>query len=385
VSDLLLDSPGSAAADGTQVKRTADELDDLLCRLFADCKSLIVKPVIPGLSHAKILWVQPFLSLGGARPVIVKFGGVAEITEELRRYERYIEPFVGGIHSTVVLDQGRTSHLGGIKYSLVNTTYEQIQHFGKFYTSSDVEAIKVACDRLFFDTCQHWYESPGRTTPCDLTEEYQRLLKFAPDRLQRVLATDLSDIESADDIIFPDLLGGRAFPNPVRALAQQPQIMATYRCITHGDFNQNNILLDASKHAWLIDFERTGLSHYLRDVAQLDAIIRIQLMPPESASLEERLELEEALSAIMSLNSEESLETESKFKNPHVAKAYRLSLHLRDIARKLVPHNLNHDPTEYAAAQFYTTLNMVKFSWLPMIQRKHALISACLMIDHIQN
>jgi DNA-binding response OmpR family regulator len=384
VKDLALGDPPLAPRDSAQAERAVRELEDLLCRLFSDSDSIIAKPLIPGLSHAKVMWVKPFFDLGGARPVIVKFGSIGEIKEELHRYEQYVKRYIVGVHSTVVLDQRRTSRIGGVAYSLVNTADEQIQHFGKFHAASDIEDIKFALERLFFDTCQPWYENPGRTVPCNLAEEYQALLKFSPDRILRALASELDIVEDSGNITFPDLPDSRTFANPVHAMVRQNMTVGTYRCITHGDFNPNNILVDTNKQTWLIDFERTCESHYLRDVAQLDAVMRVQLLPPESASLEERLQLEEALTSTMTYDNQKRLETKPQFKSSQVAKAFELSVYLQDIARRLVPQLLHDDPAEYAAAQFYTTLNMVKFAWLPMIQRKHALISACLMADHIQ-
>src|SRR3712207_7483701 len=59
---------------------------------------------------------------------------------------------------------------------------------------------------------------------------------------------------------------------------------------SHGDFNPQNILVDAAHHPWLIDFMRTGPGHILRDVALLESATRIYLMAPDDASLNERLE-----------------------------------------------------------------------------------------------
>ncbi len=61
--------------------------------------------------------------------------------------------------------------------------------------------------------------------------------------------------------------------------------MRTYLCITHGDFNQRNLLVDSNDHVWMLDFQETGEGHILRDLAMLDSVIRFQLLSAKEAKL----------------------------------------------------------------------------------------------------
>ena len=49
---------------------------------------------------------------------------------------------------------------------------------------------------------------------------------------------------------------------------------------------------------WMIDFQETGQSHILRDIAMFDSVVRFQLLTAEEATLRERLSLEKALCSI---------------------------------------------------------------------------------------
>ena len=113
-------------------KRMAAELDDLLCRLFNQAKSVLVQPLVPGQSGTGVLRAQPFYITGGGRAVIVKFGAVDKIEEEHHNFKKFIQPFVGGGRNTTVLDLSRTAHLGGIIYSLLGVSNDQLEDLGSF-------------------------------------------------------------------------------------------------------------------------------------------------------------------------------------------------------------------------------------------------------------
>jgi CheY-like chemotaxis protein len=111
--------------DETRVKRgsslqqvLASELDDLLCRLFSEAHSLLVRPLTPGRSGARVLLIQPFYTSGGAQPVIVKFGDAQQIDMEYHRFQKHIQPFIGGGQSTTIRNMRRSRRLGGIVYSV---------------------------------------------------------------------------------------------------------------------------------------------------------------------------------------------------------------------------------------------------------------------------
>src|SRR5205085_11443565 len=100
--------------------------------------SIMVRLLPPGRSGTGILQVQPFYATGGGHAVIVKFGDVDKIEHEYHNFKRYVQPFIGGGRNTTVLDMRRTLHLGGIIYSLLGTTYDQLTEFGQFYRDADV-------------------------------------------------------------------------------------------------------------------------------------------------------------------------------------------------------------------------------------------------------
>ncbi len=377
--------------NGTRVKRgstlqiqVVDELDDLLCRLFHEAQSVLVRPVTPGQSGTGVLRVQPFFTTGGGgHEVIVKFGDFRKVEEEYHNFKQYVQPFLGGGRNTTVLGLRHTSHLGGIIYSLLGTTHDQLLDFGDFYRRADMIQIRDTLDRLFRETCGIWYASHGNLQPLDLTDEYQRLFSYSPERLEQVLSDQLKTVEGKQHLHFRNLKGECTFTNPFLATIGQKFVRPTYVCTTHGDFNQHNLLVDHTGHTWLIDFQGTGRSHILRDVAMLDSAVRFQLLAAEEATLEERLYMEEALCGIDRFSQVEQLATRFSTENPALAKIYATIVHLRSWAWKLVQQNPSDDMSEYYIALLYSAMNTLRFSSLSSGQREHAVLCASLLADRL--
>lgn len=373
--------------DGKRVKRStqeqerlAVELDDLLCRLFHDAESVVISPLSTGKSGAGVLLIQPFYSHGGGRSAVVKFGDVRQISDEQAKFKKFVRPFVGGGRSTTVIASRRTPRLGGIVYSLVGDSGGQLANFEGFYRSSSGPQICEALDRLFLDTCGAWYESPGKLKPLDLTAHYCEWLGLTPQSLEWAL-DGLKSVQGKEKLHFQTLSASvrRPFPNPLQFFPGTPIVLPTYEIITHGDLNPQNVLLDDAGQSWLIDFQATGPGHVLRDVAEMDVAIRIQLLGPSEATLDERLALEEALCRPESYAQLAELAADSS--NPAVEKARAICVHLRTLAGRLLARHTSSDLTEYYVATLFCALPMMRFSFLGTVQREHALLSACLLTE----
>jgi CheY-like chemotaxis protein len=382
-----LEIEGAYVMRGTPLhSQVTAELEDLLCRLFYEAKSLLVRPLTPGKSGAGILWAQPFYATGGGGyAVAVKFGDFHKVEQEYDNFKQYVQPFLGGGHNTTIQELRRTPRLGGIIYSLLGTTYDQLANFDEFYRRADVPQIHDALDQLFRDICGTWYASRGDLQLLDLTADYQRLLSYNLGMLERVRFDQLSSVQGKHQLYFRALKENRnrSFTNPMLAIEGESLARPTYECITHGDFHHHNLLVDSTGHIWLIDFQDTAQSHILRDVAILDSVVRFQLLMPEEATLEERLQMEEALCTIERFSQVEKLTTIFTTQNQALAKAYATVVHLRIWARKLVELNPDDDISEYYIALLYIALNTVGFSSLSPIQREHALLCGSLLVDRL--
>ena len=77
------------------------------------------------------------------------------------------------------------------------------------------------------------------------------------------------------------------------------------------------------------------------------------------------------------------LATDFPTENRELAKAYHTVVYLRGLAQRLAESNRADDISEYYVALFYYALNMTRFAALPVIQREHALLSACLLLSSL--
>lgn len=371
--------------DGSPLQdRVVTEVDDLLRRLFHDAESILVKPLMPGRSGTVVCEVRPFYpAIGGGSPLVVKLGDAQQILQEYHSFKEYVERLVRGGRCTSVHGLRRTVLLGGLIYSFLGAG-DQLENFATFYRRSEISGLTQALDQLFLTTCMDWYANANRQQLLDLTRDYQQALCFTPEKLEKAL-NQLRTIQGPDhSLYFEAVPHWQAFKNPLHAIAGKSLVFPTYTSPTHGDFNQHNLLVDSAGSIWMIDFQGTGQGHILRDLVALDAVIRFQLLTAAEATLEERLEMEQALCRITHFSQMEQLAGMFQTSNPALAKAFALVAYVRVLAgHHMVRHNPDDDFNEYYAALLYTALNTIRFKTLEQEQREHALLSACLLVDKL--
>ncbi len=367
--------------DTDMQSRLITELEDLLRRLFYRAKSVLVRPMAPGHSGTGVLWVKPFYINGGGNEVVVKFGDFQKIKNEYQNFNEYVQPYLNG-RNTTIIGFRRTTHLGGIIFSLLG---DQLENLGDFYRRADTARITATLDQLFLDTCGEWYANGSRLELLDLTTSYLHLLDLNLKFIEQIVIEQLPSVKGKQRLRFDHLKNRQLFTNPFQAIAGNLFSMTTYICITHGDFNQRNLLVDSTGHVWMLNFQGTGEGHILRDVAMLDSVIRFQLLTAEEATLHERWQLEKALCDIKQFKQIEQLSSKLTTSNPALLKAYHIVIHLRTLAGKLVALNPNKDMREYYIALLFNALHTITFSDLSPTQREHALLSASLLADCLES
>ncbi len=134
----------------------------------------------------------------------------------------------------------------------------------------------------------------------------------------------------------------------------------------------------------MIDFQNTGHGHILRDFVALDDALRLQMLTTSDATLEERLDMDQALCCIDHFSEVDQLDGGFQTDNPHLAKTYDIVVHLRKLARQVIRHNSSDDFHEYYAALLLNSLNTLRFTSLEQEQRIHALLSASLLAEKLQ-
>jgi len=363
--------------------RLIRELHHLLDSLFAQhAQEILVEVLSHGFSGTRVVKAQPFYAQGAGQQLVVKIGNLQIIKQEHENYRKYVRDFIGS-GSAVALDYQWTAHLGAISYTFLGTATHQMQEFGVFYQQASPGQVRHVLDVLFRRTCGMWYANQTLQL-LNWTEDYQQQCGYSVKQLEQKIVERLVPISQQEKLCFQSLQNSanREFINPFDGLkAVKPVIRPTYVGITHGDLNHRNILVDDTEHPWLIDFQCTRPGHILRDVTMLDTVVRLQLLRPEQATLEERLALEEAICNIKHFNQLESLRTSYATRNPALTKTWETVLHLRTLARWMIEKNPLGDISEYSFGVLYSTMNSLGFTSLEKVQCEHALLSASLLVD----
>ncbi|MEM8993995.1 MAG: response regulator [Acidobacteriota bacterium] len=356
--------------------RAGEELDDLLCRLFHEASEVVLEPLGDGRSNTQVLLAQPsYPQRGTGSPIVVKFGDARDIEDEAERYEKWVGKFIGGGRSTQIKARRRTPLLGGLCYSLVGSGGESFTSLGEALRRGTLDRRRQILENLFSSTCANWYSNCTREM-IDLTEEYPENLRFSKGSMREAFEKSRAMIQGSETLKLQRLKVDRAFSNPLDLL-DLSLTFDTFRCTTHGDLNGDNVAVDDGGSTWLIDFQRTGPGHVLRDFAQLDAALRLRLLLPAEATLEERLALEEALLECDRFAELSELRLESD--NPRLSDTFELCLFIRSLAGKQLASKVRDDFREYQAASFFHSINFVRFFDNSRALREHAFLSAALV------
>ncbi|MEO1369269.1 MAG: phosphotransferase, partial [Acidobacteriota bacterium] len=350
--------------------RAGEELDDLLCRLFHDASEVVLEPLGDGRSNTQVLLAQPrYPQKGAGSPIVVKFGDAHDIEDEAERYREWVGKFIGGGRSTRLNARRRTSLLGGLCYSLVGSGGESFTSLGEALRHGSLDRRRQILENLFSSTCANWYSNCTREM-VDLTAEYPESLRFTKESMHKAFEKSRAMIQGRGTLKLQRLKVDRAFSNPLDLL-DHSLTFDTFRCTSHGDLNGDNVVVDDGGATWLIDFQRTGPGHILRDFAQLDAALRLRLLLPGEATLEERLALEEALLECDRFADLSELRLESD--NKRLVDTFELCRFIRSLAGEQLAKPRD-DFREYQAASLFHSLNYVRFFDNAKLLREHAFL-----------
>jgi ActR/RegA family two-component response regulator len=348
------------------------EFCDLLRRLLGGADRLFIHDLPAGQSGAGILQVDPYYGLNAGTPVVVKFGKKDKICKEQDNYTQYVERYAGAFSSTQLrCAAGRA--MGAICYHLVGTELQEVMSFGDFYRQHGVEQICAVLDQLLRQTTGRWYDNREQPRARrNLIELYEDGLNIKWNEVWAGAEATGVDM-SRERLEFPGING--TFANPKRWLETRDYavFLSAWRAFTHGDLNEHNILVTEDGRCWLIDFYRTGWGHILRDVAELETVIKFNLTEVES--LDDYQRLEARLVEQTRLNRPVVVSSRHPCHKPLAVIGY-----LRSLADNFA--GSNNTMAEYNLALMLTTLNLLR---LEFMQDRHraVLLSAAMLCERL--
>jgi hypothetical protein len=170
--------------------------------------------------------------------------------------------------------------------------------------------------------------------------------------------------------------------NPVTWVLRHGQqgslIRGVRQAITHGDLHGDNLFVDG-EHAWVIDFERTGSGHILRDFVELEVDIVTRLVPFPANDLAQFYELARVLAQPATLIA--PFQTSERLQaDPTSRKALAVIAGLRHLAYGTTQ---NSDSREYLWGLLLDALFVASLTPPEAPQRDRALLLSAVLCDHL--
>jgi|GEM_PF-3041104 len=364
-----------------------DHLYDLMGRTFPQAMALDLRPlpssqtdgsIDAAVRRALVLWASEQQALGGGQriPKVVKIGPRGRIEREAQNYALYVDGWLAQNRQARLEKHVLLWDIGAIVYAFLGVAPDDIASFRHFYLDSeDPDGVIDVLRRLFTDTCRRWYwHERQQIDNTRLFDLYAQRLEIE-ERLARLGA--LPPVLAFPGVMMP-------LPNPaywVMDAGMETHFDQVTTCIGHGDLHADNIFVDQSGVAWLIDFEQTGPAHALCDFVELEADIKLRLTPIPEDNLAALALLERSLLAGQTLSTV-LIPPPEIAADPDLSKAFQVITGLRHLA--LIATGVA-SLREYLHALLYETLFMATLSRLSDAVHRRALLSAALIVERLMH
>ena len=344
-------------------------LDDIIAQLFGDSRRIKaetvngkpeegLRSVVRG--RSVIAKIHP----DQLQPMVLKLGLARRTHREYENYQAHIHGFLPGLFHTQIEKHTLFWDLGGTVYSFVSAGQQALPTFAIHYAQT-TEADKILAPlRHLFRTVWHpHYEAAVPLPHASLYDAYTELFQ---------LDEKLAEI---DTMLWPKVQALTGLPeNPIAWVQTDGRRSSTVptarQAVTHGDLHGDNLFVEEER-AWLIDFERTGPSHALRDFAELEVDIFARLIPQERVDWATLHRLAEWL--VTPTEPGAFTVTAELDANAEVRKALEVISGARGLAHEIVRHS---DQREQLWAMLFDSLFVASVNSMPETQRLRALLYA---------
>jgi anti-anti-sigma factor len=358
------------------------EFEIIMRNIYSDCSSIHVKLLTGGYS-AKTFLINGF-DFSGKRiiPTVLKLGSLDLIKREVDRYNEFVQRFILN-NSVSVLGSFYFGNFGGVRYNFVGITgpESKLRWLRLYYQEKPIDEFLELMKKIFTGILLPWYGQP-RLELIYPYKEHDPTKVFFPHIEQEAL--NVLGISSDEEKIYINAIE-RDVVNPYWYLKHkykeyQNNSKLWYKCISHGDLNLQNILIDESNNIYVIDFSETKIRNAVSDFARIEPIVRIENVRIESdEDIKNLLEFEQGLLYPDKLNERPMFTYNGN--DPMVEKAYHVVCQLRDYANTVTL--FEYDLIPYLLAILEWTLPIVCYKGVDVIRMKYSAYSSALMCEKI--
>lgn len=255
---------------GTGVRLSPTDTE-LVRYLFRDCKDVKLRVLDGGFSGNVVAAAQGTDLHGHEQvPHVVKIGPRAPMGKERASFERV--QHVLGNNAPAITDFADFEDRGAIKYryasmggAVATTLQKEVQR------GLPLDEVRGVLDVVFKEQLGRFYRA-AREERADLLEHYGFTARWAVEvraNVERILGSPAAGarLEIASGVSVPNIC--RFYEETLAHLPQRPRD-AFFQSWVHGDLNGQNVILDAHKNVWLIDFFHTRRAHVLLDLLKME-------------------------------------------------------------------------------------------------------------------
>ncbi len=353
-------------------------LDDIIAQLFPNNQRIVPEAIngsVNGLQSVMrgrsiVAKVYP----DALQPMIVKLGNAGRACREYANYQLHVHNQLPGRFHTQIENHLAFWDLGGTVYSFMGAGQKVLPTFSQHYAKAlPAEAILSPLRHLFQTVWQAHYERARPIEAPSLFAVYDEIFHLSQ-RWERIDPTLLAMLQ--DNL-------GLSILDPVawtRSYGRDSTIPSARQAVTHGDLHGDNLFVEGDR-AWIIDFERTGPSHALRDFAELEVDIFVRLLAPDAIDWPSlyrlaRLLIEPTVAG-QGFGVDAGLEEQTA-----LGKARQVIGGIRSLAREVV---LYSDQREYLWAMLFDALFVASVDSMPPSQRMRALLYASLICQRLSH
>jgi nicotinamidase-related amidase len=239
--------------------------------LFRDCRDVELRVLDGGFSGNVVAAAQGTDLQGHQQvPHVVKIGPQAPMGRERASFERV--QHVLGNNAPAITDFADFEDRGAIKYryasmggAAATTLQKEVQR------GLPLDEAQVVLDAVFEEQLGRFYRA-AREESGDLLEHYGFSAEWAGEvrrKVELILGSRAAGarLEIVSGVSAPNLC--RFYEETLANLPRRPRD-TFFQSWVHGDLNGQNVILDAHRNVWLIDFFHTRRAHVLLDLLKME-------------------------------------------------------------------------------------------------------------------
>jgi hypothetical protein len=306
---------------------------------------------------------------GMASPALIKIGRAVKIQQEIDNYERFIYRQLSATYHAIMDQRYCWWNLGSILYTFIGSN-SGVESFSDFYQRAKTRQVRDVLTRLYERILISLYHRKS----------------LLQDSIFEVYDSSLNLTKRLRDFSGPAI--GFGLPDPInwvmsnkqRSHLRQEHVLI-FEAISHGDLWGENILVEGTR-CWVVDYERTGWGHALRDFVELEVDIITRLVRLSSEDLIVFYELAIALARPSTVLGYLPYWTARLKDNSEALKAFNAIDHLRYLADRIMGYM---DVREYYWGLLLDALFATTLAPAGSPQQERTLLLASVLCGRLEN